>query len=329
MKKEEQADDSAVNSTESGEIVEIEDAKASADNVDIKDTASPAGSNKDGEEKKPALVERGEVGELAKTALLAIVIALLIRTFLYEPFNIPSSSMKPTLLIGDYLFVYKPAYGYSRYSFPFGLAPIEGRIWGKEPRRGDVVVFVPPSNKSISFIKRLVGLPGDRIQVKRGRLYINDKLVPREFVRVVSEKNIYGQEEKLHEYIETLPGGVIHRIYEVSDDQRLDNTDVFVVPEGHYFMMGDNRDNSQDSRVKEVVGFVPFENFVGRADFLFYSTNHYAGMFEFWKWPWTVRYSRLFMDIDPIRSNDSDAVAGDGDSNNLSGKPEDKQKSER
>lgn len=271
------------------------------------------------EEKKPVLMERGEVGELAKTALLAVVIALIIRTFLFEPFNIPSTSMKPTLLVGDYLFVYKPAYGYSRYSFPFGIAPIEGRVWGKEPQRGDIMVFNLPRQNGINLIKRLIGLPGDEVQVIDGRLYINGEIVPREFVRTfVEDKSKDNPADrdmtKTTEYIETLPGGVIHTIYEETDSKDLDNTPLFTVPEGHYFMMGDNRDNSRDSRAQEEVGFVPFENIVGRADFLFFSTNHYAALYEIWKWPWSIRYERFFMDLDPVRPAAQPEAPADGKS---------------
>ena len=209
--------------------------------------------------------------------------------------------MKPTLLVGDYLFVNKPAYGYSRYSFPFGIAPIDQRIWAKEPKRGDVIVFALPTNTGIDYIKRIVALPGDTVIVNRGRLFINDKLVPREYVRDIEIDVKNGNSQKLTEYIETLPGGIEHSIYEVSDHAALDNTDLYTIPEGHYFVMGDNRDNSQDSRVASRVGPVPFENIVGRADFLFFSTNSFARIFEFWKWPWSVRYDRLFMDIDPLR----------------------------
>ena len=209
--------------------------------------------------------------------------------------------MKPTLLIGDYLFVNKPAYGYSRFSFPFGIAPIEERIWAKEPLRGDIVVFALPTNSGVDYIKRVIGLPGDTVQVKRGRLFINDVLVPRELVGTLTIVADSGEKQVVNEYIEKLPGGVIHSIYEESDTDRLDNTPLYTVPEGHYFMMGDNRDNSQDSRVADHVGPVPFENIIGRADFLFFSTNHYAKLIEMWKWPWSIRYSRLFMDIDPVR----------------------------
>jgi signal peptidase I len=250
------------------------------------------------------LLEKGEVSEFLKTACLAVFIALVIRSVFFEPFHIPSSSMKPTLLVGDYLFVNKPSYGYSRFSFPFGIAPIDQRIWAKEPLRGDVVVFARPGQTGTDYIKRVIGLPGDIIQVRNGRLYINNEMVERERVGEVEILGDRGRKQIMTEYIETLPDGAVHSIYEVSDREILDNTDIYTVPQGHYFMMGDNRDNSQDSRVSSVVGPVPFENIIGRADFLFYSTNGSARIYEFWKWPWTVRLERLFMDIDPMRENE-------------------------
>ncbi|MGQ0527447.1 MAG: signal peptidase I [Alphaproteobacteria bacterium] len=242
-----------------------------------------------------------ELNEFFRTAVIAVILALLIRSFFYEPFNIPSGSMKPTLEIGDYLFVEKPAYGYSRYSFPFGLAPIEGRIWAEEPRRGDVVVFKLPSNTGVDYIKRVVGLPGDRIRVRHGRLYINEKMVDREPLGMTEDDAGAKGKMPTMEYLETLPGGVTHSIYEESDSGPLDNTETYEVPGGHYFMMGDNRDNSQDSRVESMVGFVPFENIIGKADFIFFSTNGYAGLFEFWKWPWTIRFERFFKSLEPVR----------------------------
>ncbi len=250
--------------------------------------------------KQPPLNAKEELNEFFRTAMIAVFLALMIRSLLYEPFNIPSGSMKPTLEIGDYLFVNKPAYGYSRYSFPFGIAPIVDRVWSAPPQRGDVVVFKLPSNTGIDYIKRVIGMPGDKIQVRSGRLYINGKLVPREPVGIVKEKEDSEGPVAMVEYLETLPGGVIHRIYEESDDEMLDDTEVFEVPENHYFMMGDNRDNSQDSRVMSMVGYVPFENFVGKADFIFFSTNGYANLFEIWKWPWTIRYERFFRSIKPV-----------------------------
>ena len=250
-----------------------------------------------------------ELGEFFKTALIAVFLALLIRTFLFEPFNTPSGSMKPELLVGDYLFVNKPAYGYSRYSFPFGLAPLNDRIWDKEPERGDVIVFKLPTNPSVDYIKRLVALPGETVQVRNGRLYINGELVPREALGVKEDDGPNGSGRTMYHYIETLPGGVMHEIFEESDNDILDNTELYTVPEGHYFFMGDNRDNSQDSRVKHVVGYVPYENLVGRADFLFFSTDGSASLFEFWKWPWSLRYNRFFNDIDPVKSPDTQSGA--------------------
>lgn len=247
--------------------------------------------------KKPVLTAREEVGEFAKTIIIAVLLAILIRTFLYEPFNIPSSSMKPTLLIGDYLFVEKPAYGYSRYSFPFGLAPLEGRVWAEDPAMGDVIVFKLPSNTYIDYIKRVVGLPGDTVQMRAGRLYINGEMIDRESLGMKKVKDEFRGDIVMHEYIETLPGGVSHHIYEEADDRPLDNTQLFVIPEGHFFVMGDNRDNSLDSRAPNGVGFVPAELIVGKADLIFYSTNGTARLLEFWKWPWTVRYDRLFSKI--------------------------------
>lgn len=248
----------------------------------------------------PPLNAREELEEFFKTALIAVFLALCIRSLLYEPFNIPSGSMMPTLEVGDYLFVHKPSYGYSRYSFPFGMAPIAGRVWAKEPVRGDVVVFKLPTNTGVDYIKRIVGLPGDTIQVMEGRLYINGEIVPRETLGLKQVETPQGGVETMTHYIETLPGGVMHSVYEESDSGILDNTQPYEVPEGHYFVMGDNRDNSQDSRVRNLVGFVPFENIVGRADFIFFSTNGSAGLFEVWKWPWSIRYERFFDKIQPV-----------------------------
>lgn len=235
--------------------------------------------------------------EIFKTAFWAIAVALVIRTFLFEPFNIPSGSMKPNLLVGDYLFVSKYSYGYSRYSLPFGLPLIPGRVMAHEPQRGDVAVFKLPTNTRTDYIKRVIGLPGDKIQMRQGRLYINGQRIERESQGFIIDQRADGFDTRVNVYLETLPGGVRHYIYEEGDNGPLDNTPVYEVPEGHYFMMGDNRDNSRDSRVTEEVGFVPFQNFVGRAERLFFSTNGRAQFWEFWKWPVTIRYTRLFTDV--------------------------------
>jgi signal peptidase I len=238
------------------------------------------------------------VKDITKTVLYAVAIAIGVRTIGYEPFNIPSGSMIPTLLVGDYLFVSKWSYGYSRHSLPFSLPliPENMRIFAHAPERGDVAVFKLPADGKTDYIKRLVGLPGDRIQVIGGVLNINGQPVQRERVGESYESNGRGGGVRVTVYIETLPNGKRHYIYEQGDDRPLDNTGVFTVPPGNYFAMGDNRDNSQDSRTTEV-GFVPAANLVGRAEFLFFSTDGSAQWWEFWKLPFALRFSRFFNGI--------------------------------
>ena len=229
--------------------------------------------------------------EFIKTIVIAGALALGFRSLLFEPFNIPSGSMIPTLLVGDYLFVSKYSYGYSRYSFPFGMVPLDGRVFETSPERGDVAVFRQPQNESVAFIKRIVGLPGDRIQVTDGILQINDAAVNRVGKGFATASDGYNV-IRFAVYQETLPNGKSYLIQERSDDDVLDNTNVFLVPEGHYFMMGDNRDNSRDSRTTSV-GMVPAENLIGRAERLFFSHNSSAHLWEIWKWPFAIRYGRL------------------------------------
>jgi len=252
------------------------------------------------------LNDKEELGDLAKTILIALFLALAIRTLLFEPFNIPSGSMLPTLKVGDYLFVSKTAYGYSQHSFPFGIADFKGRVMTGEgdkklPKRGDVVVFKLPSDNKTDYIKRIIGLPGERVQVLNGRLYINGEIVPRESVGFQKENHTPFSSRTVTEYLETLPGGIVHRIFEASDNEALDETKEFIVPARHYFMMGDNRDNSQDSRVEDLVGFVPFDNFVGRADILFFSVDQNIELLKPWTWFKSIRFSRIFDKIGPIR----------------------------
>jgi signal peptidase I len=232
------------------------------------------------------------LGETLLTVVYAVLIALVIRTFAFEPFNIPSGSMIPTLLVGDYLFVSKYSYGYSKHSFPLSAAPFDGRILESAPQRGDVVVFKTPVDDKTDFIKRVIGLPGDTIRMQDGRLFINGQLVERTRVDEYTYRDTYGSVQRLNLYTETLPGGKQHPILEEDDRSRFDNTPEFKVPEGHFFMMGDNRDISLDSRAD--VGFVPAENLVGRAEFLFFSTDGSARLWEVWRWPFAMRFSRFF-----------------------------------
>ena len=228
--------------------------------------------------------------EMSKTVFWAVGIAMIFRSFLFEPFSIPSGSMIPTLKVGDYLFVSKYSYGYSRYSFPFGIIPFSGRIAESVPERGDVIVFRKPGAEHIDYIKRLVGLPGDTIAMKNGILHINGEAVKRvQQDDALVDTGLFVRPAKI--YTETFPEGHEHFIQELSDQDSMDNTAPAKVPEGHYFFMGDNRDNSRDSRAE--VGFVPAENLIGRAEFLFFSHNGSASLFEIWKWPFAIRFSRI------------------------------------
>ncbi len=247
------------------------------------------------------LAADGGILETIKVVFQALLIALVVRSFLFQPFNIPSGSLIPTLLIGDYLFVSKYSYGYSKHSFPFSPDIFSGRIWSSTPKRGDIAVFKLPRDGSTDYIKRVIGLPGDKIQMIEGRLYINGQIAPREPTEKIRTTDAYGHQTEVPTYMETLPGGVKHILIERDGDTGFyDNTNVYEVPPGNYFMMGDNRDNSTDSRVPPEqggVGFVPLENFVGRAEVIFFSVEEGAEGWQFWKWPWTVRWSRLFQPV--------------------------------
>lgn len=235
------------------------------------------------------------LGETVRVVIHALIIALVIRTFLFQPFNIPSGSMEGTLLVGDYLFVSKYSYGYSHYSFPLSPRLFKGRIFGSDPKRGDVVVFRLPKNDSIDFIKRVIGLPGDTIQMKQGLLYINGTPVKRKRVSDFVGADPCGSGQaivRVKRWRETLPNGASYDTLDCVDDGFYDNTGVYKVPPGDFFMMGDNRDNSADSR--SLVGYVPLANIVGRAQMIFFSVRGGAQAWEFWRWPWSVRWNRLF-----------------------------------
>ena len=236
--------------------------------------------------------------ENIKTIFHALIIALIIRTFLYQPFYIPSSSMEPNLLVGDRLFVSKYTYGYSRHSFPFSLNIISNRFLEKTPKRGDVVVFKTPADNRSDYIKRLIGLPGDTIQFNDGNLYLNNKIISRSKIKNSIYINCGGFNSKADTYTETLPNGKEYVAVYSSSNTML-NTDKFKVPANHYFFMGDNRDCSKDSRFLNSVGYVSFNNLVGKARIIFFSNNISEGnFFQFWKWHRSFRFKRFLKVIE-------------------------------
>ena len=253
-----------------------------ADNDNLKPPASEVSS-----------LEGGK--ETLRTIIMALVIALVIRTFAYEPFNIPSSSMVPTLLVGDFLFVSKFSYGYGSEGTFLGFIPFTGRIFGHAPQRGDVVVFKLPRDPSVDYIKRLIGLPGD--QCRCAKAFCTSTACRS---NVTARKTDQRRRHRVRPKMPPIISSICRKGRRTSSAnsatiEPLDNTDVFIVPQHHYFFMGDNRDNSQDSRAPHGgVGFVPEENLVGKAEFLFFSIDAHTHFWEVWTWPWTVRWSRLF-----------------------------------
>ena len=237
------------------------------------------------------------IWEFFKTIVTAVFIAVIIRTFAYEPFNIPSGSMKPTLLEGDYLFVSKYTYGFSRHSFPMSFPKYSGRIFGEYPKRGDVAVFKFTKNTKIDYIKRIIGLPGDKIQMRNGILYINNKEIDRKANGLWSAKDRNNIMYTYERYTENLSDDIFYEVLDASPNGMLDNTDVYTVPNGHLFAMGDNRDQSSDSRILSQLGFIPFENLVGKAQIIFYSRDRSEPLWKLWLWPSSIRVERLLKSI--------------------------------
>jgi len=241
--------------------------------------------------------QQGGFAETLRVIVHALIIALIIRTFLFQTFNIPSGSMEGTLLVGDYLFVSKFSYGYTHYSLPFSPPLFSGRIFGSQPKRGDVVVFRLPRDPSIDYIKRVIGLPGDRVQMIDGLLYINNVVVQRERVEDYIDSDEGVRPIRVKRWRETLPNGVSYDTLDRIEQSDSDDTQPYLVPPGHFFAMGDNRDNSLDSRFAAArggVGYVPFENIIGRAETIFFSIGDGTQAWQVWRWPGSLRWSRLF-----------------------------------
>jgi len=240
---------------------------------------------------------RNKIIENIKTIFYAFIIAIIIRSFLFQPFYIPSSSMEPNLLIGDRLFVSKYSYGYSRHSFPFSPKITNKRFFNKLPKRGDVIVFKTPTDNRTDYIKRLIGLPGDKIQMINGDLYLNDAKIKKIPVKIDYQINCGNQILDVSSYEEYLPNKIKYTAVYKKKGTLL-NTDEFIVPNNHYFFMGDNRDCSRDSRFLSSVGYVSEENLVGKAKIIFYSSDKNKGnFFKFWKWNKSLRHSRFFKEI--------------------------------
>ena len=235
--------------------------------------------------------------ENIKTIIYALIIAIIIRSFLFQPFYIPSSSMEPNLLVGDRLFVSKYSYGYSRHSLPFSPNLTNKRYFSKNPERGDVVVFKTPADNRTDYIKRLIGLPGDTLQIIDGDLYLNNQKIQRKKIEINININCGDKILNVNAFEEILPNGEKY-IAVYNKEGTMQNTDKFIVPNEHYFFMGDNRDCSKDSRFLSSVGYVTFNNLVGKARLIFFSNDKKKGnFFKFWKWHESIRIARFFNKI--------------------------------
>ena len=243
------------------------------------------------------MLKKKDIIENIKTLFYALIIAIIIRSLIIQPFYIPSSSMEPTLLVGDRIFVTKYSYGYSKHSFPFSPSIFKGRILSNKPERGDIVVFKTPADNRTDYIKRLIGLPGDQVQFLDSNLYINNSEVVKS--RLSSSDKIYCGTYDLDVYTfeENLPNGIKHKSVYLKNFP-YDNSDPFIVPDDHYFFLGDNRDCSKDSRFLSSVGYVHKDNLVGKAQFIFFSSDKSIGnIFSFWKWNKSLRFKRFLKKI--------------------------------
>ena len=273
---------------------DINAATARAEDADV-EYAHIAPDDASGGDGKTATDEAKEIGGVL---LSALVVVALLRTFIFQPFTIPSESMEPNLYQGDYIVISKFNYGFSRYSTPLTLPFSFGRVFDNAPHRGDIVVFKIPTNNKTDLIKRVIGLPGDRIQMRNDQLYINNVAVPAQSQGLIAAPDAHyingGDSATLQ--TESLPGGVAHKMQDMVTDGQVDDTGVYVVPEGHYFMMGDNRDNSEDSRFPKSVGgvdYVPAENLEGKANFILLSWKPGSSLWKPWTWL-NLRWNRFF-----------------------------------
>ena len=240
---------------------------------------------------------KNKIIENIKTIFYALLIALIVRSFFFQPFYIPSSSMEPNLLVGDRLFVSKYSYGYSIHSLPFSPKIFEGRILEKKPNRGDVIVFKTPADNRTDYIKRLIALPGDTIQIVDGELYLNNLKIKKEKIKPYLDIHCGSEVINTNFFEETLPNGIKY-ISTYREDGTMINSDKYIVPRNHYFFMGDNRDCSKDSRFLSSVGYVNFDNLVGKAQIIFFSNDKKAGsFFKFWTWNSSIRTERIFKKI--------------------------------
>ena len=230
-----------------------------------------------------------------KSIFLAVFIAVLIRSFIFEPFNIPSGSMKPNLLVGDFIFVSKWSYGYSKHSLPFSIKLIPNKIFNKYPSRGDIVVFKTPADNRTDYIKRVIGLPGDKIKIKDGSIIINDTIIPKIKIKDFVDKNNNGKKHRIRQYKE-LFYDLEFNVLDLTDHGLVDNTTEYLVPDNYFFVMGDNRDNSQDSRFISNVGYIPMKNLIGKAQYIFFSLEN-SRFYELWRWPKAIRYQRIIKKI--------------------------------